>query len=153
MWQMAMLTIRARRFLKNTRRKFSRNGTETIGFDKSKVECYNCHKRGHCSSSCLESVEARLLVYKKNESVYEEDIKMVKQVCNYREVANHQNFSRMTHPSPKRNMVPKAILMRFSLVSLTTARPVNIAQPKTKVNSGRPMINALNKAHSTVRRP
>ncbi|GJS92373.1 ribonuclease H-like domain-containing protein [Tanacetum coccineum] len=44
---MAMLTMRARRFLKNTRRKFSVNGTETIGFDKSKVECYNCHKRGH----------------------------------------------------------------------------------------------------------
>ncbi|GJS24870.1 retrovirus-related pol polyprotein from transposon TNT 1-94 [Tanacetum coccineum] len=182
-WQMAMLTMRARRFLKNTKRKLTVNGTETIGFDKSKVECYNCHKRGHfarecraprnqenrnrentrrvvpvetttsnaliscdglgdydwsdqaeegptnfalmaysstssnskvstdsnCSSSCLEnvkilkeqneqllkdlrtskinaityktgleSVEARLLVYKKNESVYEEDIKLLK---------------------------------------------------------------------------
>ncbi|GKA60427.1 hypothetical protein Tco_0759834, partial [Tanacetum coccineum] len=37
-WQMAMLTMRARRFLKNTGRKFSVIGTETIGFDKSKVE-------------------------------------------------------------------------------------------------------------------
>ncbi|GKF78832.1 hypothetical protein Tco_0234400, partial [Tanacetum coccineum] len=46
-WQMAMLTIRVRRFLKNTRRKFSVNGIETIRFDKSKVECYNYHKRGH----------------------------------------------------------------------------------------------------------
>ncbi|GJW41670.1 retrovirus-related pol polyprotein from transposon TNT 1-94, partial [Tanacetum coccineum] len=46
-WQMAMLTMRARRFLKNTGRKLTMNGTETIGFDKSKVECYNCHKRGH----------------------------------------------------------------------------------------------------------
>nr|GEY24979.1 hypothetical protein [Tanacetum cinerariifolium] len=46
-WQMAMLTMRARRFLKNTGRKFSMNDNETIGFDKSKVECYNCHKRGH----------------------------------------------------------------------------------------------------------
>ncbi|GJS43382.1 ribonuclease H-like domain-containing protein [Tanacetum coccineum] len=46
-WQMAMLTMRARRFLKNTGRKLTVNGTETIGFDKSKVECYNCHKRGH----------------------------------------------------------------------------------------------------------
>ncbi|GKF00234.1 hypothetical protein Tco_0023584, partial [Tanacetum coccineum] len=35
-WQMAMLTMRARRFLKNTRRKLTVNGTETIGFDKSK---------------------------------------------------------------------------------------------------------------------
>ncbi|GJV78131.1 retrovirus-related pol polyprotein from transposon TNT 1-94 [Tanacetum coccineum] len=190
-WQMAMLTMRARRFLKNTGRKFFVNGTETIGFDKSKVECYNCHKRGHfareyrapknqenknrentrrvvpvetttsndlvscdgsgydwsdqaeegptnfalmaysstssnsevstdsnCSSSCLEnvkilkeqneqllkdlrtsklnaiayktgleSVEARLLVYKKNESVYEEDIKVLKREIHLREVA------------------------------------------------------------------
>nr|GEV93231.1 ribonuclease H-like domain-containing protein [Tanacetum cinerariifolium]GEX03986.1 ribonuclease H-like domain-containing protein [Tanacetum cinerariifolium] len=37
-WQMDILTIRARRFLKNTIRKFSFNGNETIGFDKSKVE-------------------------------------------------------------------------------------------------------------------
>ncbi|GJR53638.1 putative ribonuclease H-like domain-containing protein [Tanacetum coccineum] len=47
----------------------------------------------------------------------------------------------MTHPSPKRNMVPKAVLMRSGLVSLTTARPVNTAQPKTIVNSARPMTN------------
>ncbi|GKA19568.1 reverse transcriptase domain-containing protein [Tanacetum coccineum] len=109
-WQMAMLTMRARRFLKNTGRKFYVNGTETIGFDKSKVECYNYHKRGHFARECralrnqenrnrentrrvvpvetttsnelcpcLESVEARLLVYKKNESVNEEDIKLLKQ--------------------------------------------------------------------------
>ncbi|GKA93700.1 ribonuclease H-like domain-containing protein [Tanacetum coccineum] len=51
-WQMAMLTMRARRFLKNTRRKVTINGNETIGFDKSKVECYNCHKRGHFAREC-----------------------------------------------------------------------------------------------------
>ncbi|GJV60492.1 putative ribonuclease H-like domain-containing protein [Tanacetum coccineum] len=59
----------------------------------------------------------------------------------------------MTHPSPKRNKVPKATLMRSGLVSLTTARPVNIAQPRTTVNSARPMTNVFNKAYSTVRRP
>nr|GEY56945.1 hypothetical protein [Tanacetum cinerariifolium] len=51
-WQIVMLTIRARRFLKNTGRKFSLNGNETIGFDKSKVECYNCYKRGHFAREC-----------------------------------------------------------------------------------------------------
>ncbi|GKC45103.1 zinc finger, CCHC-type containing protein, partial [Tanacetum coccineum] len=51
-WQMAMLTIRARRFLKNTRRKLTVNGNDTIGFDNSKVECYNCHKRGHFAREC-----------------------------------------------------------------------------------------------------
>ncbi|GJZ95910.1 putative ribonuclease H-like domain-containing protein [Tanacetum coccineum] len=50
----------------------------------------------------------------------------------------------MTHPSPERNMVPKAILMRSSLVSLTTARPVNTAQPRTIVNSASPMTNDKN---------
>ncbi|GKA59288.1 ribonuclease H-like domain-containing protein [Tanacetum coccineum] len=51
-WQMAMLTTRAKRFLKNTERKLTVNGNETIGFDKSKVECYNCHKRGHFAREC-----------------------------------------------------------------------------------------------------
>nr|GFA32379.1 putative ribonuclease H-like domain-containing protein [Tanacetum cinerariifolium] len=41
------LTMRAIRFLKKTRRKLTINGNETIGFDKSNVECYNCYKWGH----------------------------------------------------------------------------------------------------------
>ncbi|GJY05478.1 hypothetical protein Tco_0371418 [Tanacetum coccineum] len=50
-------------------------------------------------------------------------------------------------------MVPKAVLMRSGLVSLTTARSVNTAQPRTTLNSARPMTNVFNKAYSTVRRP
>nr|GEW34486.1 ribonuclease H-like domain-containing protein [Tanacetum cinerariifolium] len=46
-WQMAMLTMRARRFLQRTRRNPRANGTTSIGFDMSKVECYSCHRRGH----------------------------------------------------------------------------------------------------------
>ncbi|GKD45408.1 hypothetical protein Tco_1270053, partial [Tanacetum coccineum] len=37
-WQMAMLTMRAKRFLNKTGRKISANGSETIGFNKSNVE-------------------------------------------------------------------------------------------------------------------
>nr|GEY79516.1 hypothetical protein [Tanacetum cinerariifolium] len=44
-WQMAMLTMRARRFLQRTGRNLRANGTPSIGFDMSKVECYNCHRR------------------------------------------------------------------------------------------------------------
>ncbi|GJW18657.1 ribonuclease H-like domain-containing protein [Tanacetum coccineum] len=51
-WNIAMLTMRARGFLKNTRRKLDMANKEKIGFDKSKVECFNCHKRGHFTREC-----------------------------------------------------------------------------------------------------
>ncbi|GKF70974.1 ribonuclease H-like domain-containing protein, partial [Tanacetum coccineum] len=51
-WQMVMLTMRARRFLKNIGRKLTINGNESVSFDKSKVECYNCHKKGHFAKEC-----------------------------------------------------------------------------------------------------
>ncbi|GJS35112.1 ribonuclease H-like domain-containing protein [Tanacetum coccineum] len=50
-WEMAMLTIRARRFIKRTGRKLDVNG-QRVGFDRSKVECYNCHKNGHFARKC-----------------------------------------------------------------------------------------------------
>nr|GEZ68224.1 ribonuclease H-like domain-containing protein [Tanacetum cinerariifolium] len=51
-WQMAMLTMRARRFLQRTGRNLGANETTSIGFDMSKVECYNCHRRGHFAREC-----------------------------------------------------------------------------------------------------
>ncbi|GJV26353.1 hypothetical protein Tco_1379048 [Tanacetum coccineum] len=145
-WQMAMLTMRARRFLNKAGRKISANDSETIGFNKSKRQklwwlkmdlgmtgvirlkkdlqtlhygiyifmFFNFFKLKlcgiyTCSKACLksyeplkehydnltkdfnksqlnvgaykaglESVEARLDVYKKNEVIFEEDIKILK---------------------------------------------------------------------------
>ncbi|GKF90207.1 hypothetical protein Tco_0264170, partial [Tanacetum coccineum] len=51
-WKMGMFNMRTRRFLKNTGRKLTVNGNETIVFYTSKVECYNCHKRGHFARVC-----------------------------------------------------------------------------------------------------
>ncbi|GKC38268.1 hypothetical protein Tco_1050652 [Tanacetum coccineum] len=59
----------------------------------------------------------------------------------------------MTHPSPKRNMVPKAVLMKYGLVFVNTARQVNTAHTKTTVNGSSPMSNLSKSAHSTVKRP
>nr|GFA95587.1 hypothetical protein [Tanacetum cinerariifolium] len=50
-WEMVMLTIRARRFIKRTGRNLDING-QKIGFDRSKVECFNCHKNGHFAREC-----------------------------------------------------------------------------------------------------
>ncbi|GKC95190.1 hypothetical protein Tco_1160632, partial [Tanacetum coccineum] len=44
-WQVAMLTIRVKRFINKTRRKLDLNDKETVGFDRTKVECYNYHRR------------------------------------------------------------------------------------------------------------
>nr|GEU50888.1 hypothetical protein [Tanacetum cinerariifolium] len=50
--KMAMLTMRARRFLLRTERNLEANGTNSIWVDMSKVECYNCHKRRHFAREC-----------------------------------------------------------------------------------------------------
>ncbi|GJX91351.1 ribonuclease H-like domain-containing protein, partial [Tanacetum coccineum] len=46
-WQLALLSMRTRRFFQKTGRKITINGSDTTGYDKSKVECFNCHKMGH----------------------------------------------------------------------------------------------------------
>nr|GFB34715.1 ribonuclease H-like domain-containing protein [Tanacetum cinerariifolium] len=145
-WQMTMLTMRARKFLQKTGNNLGANRPTSMGFDMSKVKCFNCHRKGHfarecrspkdsrrpeeepinyalmafssnssfdnevpsCSKACskayaqlhtqydkltdefcksqfdvisyqtgLESVEARLLVYKQNESVFKDNIKLL----------------------------------------------------------------------------
>ncbi|GJZ51613.1 ribonuclease H-like domain-containing protein [Tanacetum coccineum] len=322
-WQMAMLTMRARRFLKNTGRKLTVNGNETISFDKSKVECYNCHKKGHfsreckaprnqdnknkeisrrsmpvettsstalvscdglggydwsdqveegpnytlmayssssfdsevsndsnCLKYCMETVkllksqndqllrdleksslmvlveniksdeeESKVIRKSDNAPIIEEWVsdskeenvsqtktekkivkpsiakieyvkpkqqektarKTIKQVeknsfdhlqvdCNYHQKqfqnqrmvkpvwnntqrVNHQNFAKKTHPCAKKNLVPRAVLMKFDLVSVNTARQVNTANSKTTVNAARPMSYLSKITHLTVKRP
>nr|GEX51931.1 hypothetical protein [Tanacetum cinerariifolium] len=58
-WQMAMLTMRARRFLQRTRRNLKANRTTLIGFDMSKLERYNYHRRGHFARECMSPKNTR----------------------------------------------------------------------------------------------
>ncbi|GJT96217.1 ribonuclease H-like domain-containing protein [Tanacetum coccineum] len=296
-WQMAMLTMRARRFLKKSGRNLGVNVTDTIGFDKTKVECYNCHRRGHFTMECRapKNQDSRnrettrrtmpvndkyktcegyhdvpppytgnfmppkpdLVLADKDEYIFSKSVtsvsagatsevktseskpmsvseplikdwisdsenenetesksgqrkpsnakvefvktyehvkspresvkkvennnfnhlikdydfyekKMVeKPVWNNARRVNHQNSQRMTHPHPKRNFVPRAVLIKSGLktlntarqnsskaaVSVNTARPINTAYPRPTVNSARTASNVFNKAHSHVRRP
>ncbi|GJS61230.1 putative ribonuclease H-like domain-containing protein [Tanacetum coccineum] len=84
---------------------------------------------------------------------YHQHQRMVKPVWNNAQRVNHQNLAKKTHPCAKRNLVPRAALMKSSLVSLNTARQVNTAQSKTTVNAAKPMSYLSKSAHSTVKRP
>ncbi|GJW83919.1 ribonuclease H-like domain-containing protein [Tanacetum coccineum] len=48
----AMLTMRMKRFIKKTRRNMNFSGKETVSFNKTKVECYKYHRRGHFAREC-----------------------------------------------------------------------------------------------------
>ncbi|GJV23785.1 hypothetical protein Tco_1376480 [Tanacetum coccineum] len=50
-------------------------------------------------------------------------------------------------------MVPRAVLMKSGLVSINTARQVNVTHSKTTVNAARPMSYLFKTTHSTVKRP
>ncbi|GJS60303.1 putative ribonuclease H-like domain-containing protein [Tanacetum coccineum] len=66
---------------------------------------------------------------------------------------NYNYSAKKAHPSAHRNMVPRAVLMKTSLRSLNTTRPVNIAHPKTTVCTARLMSHFSKSAQSTVKRP
>ncbi|GJZ64880.1 ribonuclease H-like domain-containing protein [Tanacetum coccineum] len=51
-FNMALLTMRAYRFWRRTGKKINIQGPKVAGFEKSKVECFNCHKMGHFARQC-----------------------------------------------------------------------------------------------------
>nr|GFB53140.1 hypothetical protein [Tanacetum cinerariifolium] len=58
-WQMAMLTMRARKFLQKTGRNLGVNGPTSMGFDMANVECYNYHRKGHFGRECRSPKDSR----------------------------------------------------------------------------------------------
>ncbi|GJX00073.1 putative ribonuclease H-like domain-containing protein [Tanacetum coccineum] len=51
-WQVAMMTVRVQRFIQKTGRNLDFKGKQPVTFDKSKVKCYNCHRKGHFAKEC-----------------------------------------------------------------------------------------------------
>ncbi|GKA97032.1 retrovirus-related pol polyprotein from transposon TNT 1-94 [Tanacetum coccineum] len=51
-WKVAMISTRINKFYKMTGRKLKFDRKEPVGFDKTKVKCFNCHKKGHFAREC-----------------------------------------------------------------------------------------------------
>nr|GEV99919.1 hypothetical protein [Tanacetum cinerariifolium] len=50
--EVAMISTRLKKFYKKTGRKLHFDAKEPVGFDKTKVECFNCHNTGHFTREC-----------------------------------------------------------------------------------------------------
>ncbi|GJV99478.1 ribonuclease H-like domain-containing protein [Tanacetum coccineum] len=128
---------------KGNKRNWNNLMTQKLGcnFEFKNKACYVCGSFNHLIKDC---------------DFYEK--KMVeKPVWNNARRVNHQNSQRMSHPHPKGNFVPKAVLMKSSLktlntarqnssraaisVSVNTAKPINTAYPRPTVNSAKPASN------------
>ncbi|GJU90043.1 putative ribonuclease H-like domain-containing protein [Tanacetum coccineum] len=51
-WQLSLLSVRAKKYYQMTCKKIFINANDIVGYDKSKVECYNYHKLGHFAREC-----------------------------------------------------------------------------------------------------
>ncbi|GJY30706.1 ribonuclease H-like domain-containing protein [Tanacetum coccineum] len=132
-WQVAMLTIRVKRFLKKTRRNLNFNGKETVGFDKTNVECYNCHRRGHFARECRAP---------RNQGNRNKDVP--RRIIPVETPANA--LSGQVPVNAAKQSSPR------EATSISTARLVYIAAHKSKVNDALPKNYSYFKAHSPVRR-
>ncbi|GJV18420.1 ribonuclease H-like domain-containing protein [Tanacetum coccineum] len=112
---------------KGNQRNWNNLMTRKLGsnFEFKNKACYECGSFNHLIKDC---------------DLYEK--KMVeKTVWNNARRANHQNSQRMTHPHPKGNFVPKAVLMKSGIKSLNTARQ-NFSKAAVSVNTARPINTA-----------
>ncbi|GKC95501.1 putative ribonuclease H-like domain-containing protein, partial [Tanacetum coccineum] len=51
-WQVAMISMSLKKFYKKTGRKLQFDTKEPVGFEKTKVECFNFHNTGHFAREC-----------------------------------------------------------------------------------------------------
>ncbi|GKD90953.1 hypothetical protein Tco_1366460, partial [Tanacetum coccineum] len=108
-------------------------------FEMFNKACFVCGNFDHLQVDC--------------KKVNQKQFQNIKPVWNNAKRVNHQTFAKKTHHYPKKNMVPKVVLMKSGLVSVNTTGQVNVAHSKTTVNAARPKSHFSKIAHLIVKRP
>nr|GEX10527.1 putative ribonuclease H-like domain-containing protein [Tanacetum cinerariifolium] len=140
-WQMTMLAMRARRFLQKTSRNLGDNRPTSMGFDMSKVECYNCHRNGHFARECRSPKDSR---------------RPRRYDWSYQAEEEPANFALMAFPlralfltkRPVSDVVPKIMVTRPRLAYPTVIKsklPIRrhiTRSPSPKTNNSPPRVTA-----------
>nr|GEW31091.1 ribonuclease H-like domain-containing protein [Tanacetum cinerariifolium] len=129
-WQMAMLTMRAKRFLQKTGRNLGDNKVTTMGFDMSKVECYNCHRKGHFARECRSPKDTRKTVAEPQ----------TRHVPSYQAEEEPANFALMAIPSSSSASDNEAIFSESDSKSLSPSCSSDRMQPSGGYNAVPPLI-------------
>ncbi|GJR52299.1 putative ribonuclease H-like domain-containing protein [Tanacetum coccineum] len=150
---------------RSNRRNWNGMMTQKLGngFEFIKKACFVCGSFNHLIKDCNfhdNKMVEKLVLNNKGRVTSQREIRPV---WNNAQRVNHQN--KLTHPHPKRNFVPTAVATKSGQVpvnaakqssprassSISTAKPVNTAAPKPKVNNALPITYSYFKAHSPVR--
>ncbi|GJS76573.1 reverse transcriptase domain-containing protein [Tanacetum coccineum] len=125
---------------RGNKRNWNQQMSQKLGsnFEMFNKACYVCGSFDHLKNDC---------------NNWYNDGRCAKPVWTSVERVNKHNFSKLTHPSTKRNMVPRTILTRSGPILVNAARPVNTVQSRTAVNNVGIMKNVTNNAYSSTRRP
>ncbi|GJZ51208.1 ribonuclease H-like domain-containing protein [Tanacetum coccineum] len=99
-WQIAMIAIRMKKFYKKTGRRVRVDGKTPVGFDKKKLECFNCHNTGHFAREWFE--------IQSNDEVlsYEEEMNSFVFRCSKEDSIGKPSYSRFTKTNDFKGVPP-----------------------------------------------
>nr|GEZ48697.1 ribonuclease H-like domain-containing protein [Tanacetum cinerariifolium] len=118
-----------------------------IGFEFNKRASFVCGSVKHLIKDCTfyeNKMVEKYVVNNKGKGIGQRE---VRPVWNNARRVNHQNFSKMTHPHPKRNCVPTAVATKSGQVLVNAAKQssaasTSTARPKINIAAIRPNVNA-----------